>query len=335
MYDPQAQNPAPPSEEEGPAPQPPQTPEPVQAPEPSQPLSPPQNRGSGWTGKAALALSAVAVLLAAVTLVVVLQGRNEPEPPPEEPGPQGNTFQYRDRIMTALEGVPVNAYAKGDFSLNDKGRVAYPGARAGIDVSTHQQEIDWPAVAADGVDYAILRVGYRGYTEGGLFADSQFARNIQGATGAGLDVGLYFFSQAITPAEAEMEAAFVLEAIGDYEIAGPVAFDWERVEDSAARTNGLDGETLTRCAVAFCEKIKAAGYEPAVYLNQDQAYLRYDLRQLTDYTLWLAEYGQLPNFYYDFDLWQYSCTGTVAGIQGDVDLNLDLRGAKEEGETPE
>ena len=181
-------------------------------------------------------------------------------------------------------------------------------------------------MAADGIDFAILRLGYRGYTEGGLFMDQKFSQNLQGALEAGLDVGVYFFSQAITPEEAEAEAAYILNAVEGYEITYPIAFDWETMAPgNNARTNGLDGETLTRCAAAFCEKIEGAGYCPAVYFNQSLGYLHYDLRDLTDYDLWLAEYDSKPDFYYHFDLWQYSHTGTVAGIEGSVDLDLDLR----------
>lgn len=195
--------------------------------------------------------------------------------------------------------------------------------KTGVDVSVYQQDIDWQAVAADGIDFAIIRLGYRGYTEGGLMMDERFEANIQGALDAGLEVGIYFFSQAITPQEAEAEAAFVLNAIEDYQVTGPIAFDWEPITSGQnARTDGLTGEMLTQCAGAFCAKVAQAGYEPAVYFNQDLGYLHYDLRELTDYTLWLAEYDQKPDFYYHFDLWQYTHTGTVAGIEGNVDLNL-------------
>ena len=110
-----------------------------------------------------------------------------------------------------------------------------------MDVSTYQGEVDWQAVAADGIDFAILRLGYRGYTEGGLFMDESFSRNLQGALDAGLEVGVYFFSQAITPEEAEAEAAYILNAIDGYTVTYPIAFDWEPIAPgSNARTEGLD-----------------------------------------------------------------------------------------------
>ena len=230
-----------------------------------------------------------------------------------------------------MEGMPLNPYDRSAFTVDGRGRLTYEKdgkrAKTGVDVSIYQGEVDWPAVAADGIDFAILRVGYRGYTEGGLFPDQTFAQNLRGALDAGLEVGVYFFSQAITPEEAEEEAEYILEALGGEKITYPVAFDWEPITPGEnARTDGLDGAALTRCAAAFCKRVEKAGLRPAVYFNQTQAYLHYDLRELADFDLWLAEYGVRPDFYYRFDLWQYTHTGTAAGIEGDVDLNLDLRG---------
>ncbi|MCI8808682.1 MAG: glycoside hydrolase [Oscillibacter sp.] len=222
--------------------------------------------------------------------------------------------------------MPLNPYDKDAFRLDEKGRMTYElngrRARVGIDVSTHQKDIDWEAVAADGIEFAMLRLGHRGYSEGGLFMDQTFEQNLQEALGAGLDVGVYFFSQAVSPEEAEEEADYVLEVLNGQTLTFPIAFDWESIPGDEARTDGLDGETMTRCAAAFCKRIQDAGYHPAVYFNQTQGYLHYDLRELTDYELWLAEYDPTPNFYYHFDLWQYSNTGRVDGIQGNVDLDL-------------
>lgn len=303
---------------------------------PEQPPAPPRHRPPArWDRNPSvisiftLICSILALIAAGTALFLVLRGNqeaDEPPAPPEEPA----TFRFGDRTLVPLEGMPVNPYTRESFSLDSRGRVQYEKdgkkGRTGIDVSTYQNEIDWQAVAADGIDFAILRLGYRGYTEGGLFMDQSFAQNLQGALDAGLEVGVYFFSQAITPEEAEAEAAYILNAIAGRSISYPIAFDWETITPgSGARTDGLDSETLTRCAAAFCEKIKAAGYTPAVYFNQTLGYLHYDLRELTDYALWLAEYDSKPDFYYHFDLWQYSHTGQVAGIEGDVDLDLDLR----------
>ena len=274
-----------------------------------------------------LAISILALIVAGTALLLVLRGGGEPEIPPkaeEEPV----TFRFGDMVLTPLEGMPLNPYSKEGFSVDEKGRVAYAfggrRAKAGVDVSTHQKDVDWRAVAADGVDFAILRLGHRGYSEGGLFLDQTFEKNLRGALDAGLEVGVYFFSQAITPEEAEEEADYILEVLDGQALTFPVAFDWEPITGDEARTDGLDGETMTRCAAAFCKRIENAGYRPAVYFNQTQGYLHYDLRELTDYELWLAEYGTVPDFYYHFDLWQYSHTGRVDGIQGDVDMDLSF-----------
>ena len=273
-----------------------------------------------------LAVSAAALVLATTALFLVLRERREPEPPAAPPAEETVTFQFGDMVLTPLEGMPLNPYDRDAFRVDERGRVVYEKngrrARAGIDVSTHQKDVDWKAVAADGVDFAILRLGHRGYSQGGLFLDQTFEQNLRGALDAGLDVGVYFFSQAVTPQEAEEEADYVLSTLGGQELSFPVAFDWETISGDEARTDGLDGETMTRCAAAFCKRIQDAGYRPAVYFNRTQGYLRYDLRDLTDYDLWLAEYDAVPDFYYHFDLWQYSHTGRVNGIQGDVDLDL-------------
>ena len=280
-------------------------------------------------GKSALALSLLALILAAAALYWALP-RPEPEQPVPDPPPEPETILYRGQELPILEDVARSEYAPGDFSPAANGWLTYEKdgkkAAAGIDVSFYQGEIDWEQVAAAGVDFAIIRLGYRGYSKGALQPDSKFEQNIQGALDAGLEVGVYFFSQAVTPEEAEAEAAYIINVIEGYEITYPVAFDWEPIAPgNNARTDGLDNDVLTQCAAAFCEKIRGAGYTPAIYFNQSLGYLRYDLRELTEYNLWLAEYDVKPDFYYHFDLWQYTHTGKVAGIEGEVDLDLDLR----------
>ena len=194
-------------------------------------------------------------------------------------------------------------------------------SQIGIDVSAHQQEIDWQAVAASGVEFAILRVGYRGYTEGSIQEDAYFQQNLDGAIDAGLEVGVYFFSQAITKDEAVEEAKFVLNWIEGYELDYPIFFDWEDIE-ADARTDGMDMLTLTGCVDAFCAAIEDAGYRAGVYFNQRFGYEEFDLRELQDYELWLAEYNLTPSFAYHFEVWQYANDGMLSGVDGAVDLNL-------------
>lgn len=245
----------------------------------------------------------------------------EPELTPESPSLAPAPEDEEDDGL--IDGLPVNAYDPEAF-YDEGGFRRYRGeesAAIGIDVSSHQQEIDWQRVKAAGVEFAMIRVGYRGYTRGDLELDSYFLRNIEGAIAAGLDVGVYFFSQAIDIREAIAEAEFVLNWIDGYDLTYPVVFDWEDIE-ADARTDNMDMITLTGCAYAFCEKIEKAGYRAGIYFNQRFGYQELNLLSLQDYVFWLAEYNPTPTFTYHFDLWQYSAEGTVDGIDTPVDLNL-------------
>ena len=172
-----------------------------------------------------------------------------------------------------------------------------------------------------GAIVAMIRVGYRGYTEGEIQPDDYFTQNIEGALAAGLDVGVYFFSQALDEKEAIDEANFVLESIKDYPLSYPVIFDWEDIQ-ADARTDGMNSVQLTKNALAFCSAIEKAGYRAGVYFNQRFGYEEFDLRELQDYELWLAEYALSPSFPYHFDVWQYANDGMLSGVDGPVDLNL-------------
>lgn len=248
-------------------------------------------------------------------------------PSPEDPAPAG-TIRYRDRLLKILEGVPVFDYDPASFSLKN-GRMTCSDPRVelihGIDVSSHQGIIDWGRVKASGVEFAMLRAGYRGYTAGSLHADGNFAMNIRHALDAGVQVGAYVFSQAINEQEAIEEADLVIRALQGYEVTYPVVFDWEVIGSQNARTNGLSTQKLMACAKAFCHRVRQAGYTPMVYFNADWGYLKFDLSQISEIDFWLAQYKEQPEFYYDFAMWQYSDKGTVDGIAGNVDLDVLLR----------
>lgn len=273
-----------------------------------------------------LILIAIAVLvLAAAVVIVALSLRPEPVDPHE-----GQVYIYDgfDWIwMTPLPGVEANSLTAEDFS-DRSGYPTYTGSDyqvlRGIDVSEHQHEIDWAQVAASGVDYAYVRLGYRGYTEGGLFEDPYFRANVEGALANGLQVSVYFFSQAVSVQEAIEEAEYVLARIRDYNITLPVVYDWEKINgETAARTDNLDFSILNDCAVAFCDTVKNAGYEPAIYFNRHLGYYGYDLSRMTDYDFWFAlPESSFPNFYYAVDMWQYSFTEQVPGIAEPTDMNL-------------
>jgi len=250
---------------------------------------------------------------------------DNPPPQPEPSAPPTSILIYGGHRLPLLTDVATNDYDVECFSVGETGRVTYEkdGTRAmvGIDVSAFQGEIDWRQVADSGIEFVMIRAGYRGYSKGIIVEDSFFRQNIAGALEAGLQVGVYIFSQAINVWEAEEEAAFLMEAVKDYNVTFPLVFDWEPI-GAEARTDGLSAEALNRCAGAFCETVKEGGYTPVIYFNQNQGYLTYDLSKLQDYNFWLAEYRTVPSFYYHFDLWQYSAKGKVPGIQGDVDLDL-------------
>lgn len=299
----------------------------------------PEHKGSGGLAKIAAVLSALALAVSCAALFLTLRpvaapGEEIPEQPDLSVQPMtveaGPTITYRDRVLPVLQNVDVNRYDPSGFSVNDQGWVTYrengKSAKIGVDVSAYQEDINWKQVADSGVSFAMIRCGYRGYSKGVVVEDKLFQKNIRGALDEGLEVGVYFFSQATNVWEAQEEADYVLEAIEGYDITYPVAFDWEFIAGSNnARTNGMEADDITRCAGAFCDMVAEAGYEPVIYFNQDLGYLSYELDALTDYTFWLAEYDRNPSFYYDFDLWQYTHRGSVPGIKGNVDLNLDLR----------
>ena len=195
-------------------------------------------------------------------------------------------------------------------------------AKLGVDISSHQEWVDWEALAASPVDFVILRAGYRGYGDGSVNIDPYFAENLAAARNAGLGVGVYFFSQALTPDEAEEEARTVLSQLADYQIDYPIYYDWEPISDENARTATISATEITSCAQRFCQTIEQAGYRAGVYFNLDIALSYYHLTDLMDYEFWLAEYQDTPSYPFAFGMWQYSDQGTVPGVTGGVDMNL-------------
>jgi len=221
-------------------------------------------------------------------------------------------------------GLPRNTYLPEGFRT-ENGLIRYEDDTIigvpGIDVSVHQQHIDWQQVKDAGVEFAIIQLGFRGYKSGALALDEYFLENMEGAANAGLDLGVYFFSQALNVEEAIEEAEFVINWLRGYEITYPVIFDWEMVS-ADARTDQMDLVQLTNCALAFCETMEEAGYTAGVYFNQQFGYQMINLPSLEEHVFWLAEYADVPSFAYSFDLWQYTDQGSVAGIDGYVDLNV-------------
>lgn len=248
-------------------------------------------------------------------------------------------YFYPDEIVLADAGefyfFPISdelehhTYNPEQFVLDDRQIMSYyengePVSRKGIDVSKYQGEIDWEAVAADDVEYAFIRLGIRGYTEGEILEDETFEDNIKGARRNDIDVGVYFFTQATSVEEAEEEAQYVIDSIEPYKVKYPVVIDVEAVTNTGARTRELTMEERTEYCIAFCEKIKEAGYEPMIYGNLKTFMLMLDLAKLEEYGKWFAYYDEQVYYPYAFKVWQYSDSGKVNGIVGDVDLNISF-----------
>ncbi len=194
----------------------------------------------------------------------------------------------------------------------------------GIDVSKWNGEIDWDVVKAEGVDFAIIRCGYRGSSSGWLVEDPYFFQNIQGAKRAGIKVGVYFFTQAIDLVEAVEEASMVITLLGDTKLDFPIFIDTEGA--NGGRADNLDAATRTAVVNAFCQTIQNAGLEAGVYASRNWYLNRLNIDDLYGYKIWLAEYRETPLYEGNYDLWQYTSSGSVAGIEGRVDLNVSYLG---------
>lgn len=227
-----------------------------------------------------------------------------------------------------LDDVPKHDYDLSKFT-HDGSKLSYAddrySYRLGIDVSHHQGSIDFAKVKAAGFDFVFLRIGYRGYGEAGTInADKKFAEYYQQAKAAGLDVGVYFFAQAINETEAGEEADFVINTLKGYELDLPVVYDPESILDDVARTDNVSGEQFTKNTIAFCQKISDAGYGTMVYSNMLWEAFEFDMTKISDYPIWYADYEALPQTPYEFSYWQYSNEGTVDGVSGAVDVDIEL-----------
>ncbi len=233
-------------------------------------------------------------------------------------------------IVPIDESLPTCRHNPDLFVKDEKGIMTYADPDIptwfGIDVSSWQgKNIDWHKLKEEGVYFAFIRAGYRGYGTGKITADENAVANIKGALDAGIKVGMYFFSQAINEEEAREEARFVLDMVKGYDISFPIVYDWETITYDEARTDDMETDDLCRAAVAFCETVSEAGYTPMIYSNQSVSLLNYDLSRLQAYDFWYAEYRDTPSFYYDFDMWQYGATGHFAGVpDAEVDVNISF-----------
>ena len=217
--------------------------------------------------------------------------------------------------------LPPNPYGPMDFGGEENALVCLSGPYLrGIDISHWQGDVDWQQVKAAGVEFVILRLGQRGAEQGLLTADTRAQEYYEGARAAGLKIGAYFFSQAVTPEEAVEEAQFARSIMDGWTLDMPLAYDWEQYAQNG-RTNQVTGDMLTQCTLAFCETVAQAGFTPMVYFNKDQA-RRIDLLALADYEFWLAMYESEMDYPHRINMWQFSAKGSIPGITGDVDMNL-------------
>ncbi len=245
------------------------------------------------------------------------------------------TDEGRFHFYDIIEGLEKNEYLDSNFIRDENSEMMYAvdgqtSSVKGIDISKHNGEIDWEKVAASGVKFAFIRCGIRGYGSGEIVADDNFVKNVEGATANGIEVGTYFFSQAVSENEAREEAEFVLNSVSQLSISCPVAIDVEKVEgvDSTPRTKGLDSEQYTANVLEFCNTISDAGYTPMIYGNIKTFAMLLNMEEIEGIEKWFAGYisedNITPYFPYQFRVWQYSSTGRIDGISGDVDMNIAL-----------
>ncbi|MBP5384564.1 MAG: glycoside hydrolase family 25 protein [Lachnospiraceae bacterium] len=227
--------------------------------------------------------------------------------------------------------IPINSYDPERFRL-DNGFMAYFDengekiSHLGIDISYHQEKIDWDALKDSPCEFVMIRCGYRGYSEGGLVEDEKFREFAQAATDRNIPFGVYFFTQALNEEEAVAEADFVMDLIKDYPISYPVAIDTEYVSNESARTNQVEmtKQDRTKIVIAFMERIKENGYYPLIYSSENWLRRELDADMLQPYEFWAPQYLDTNDFMYDFTIWQYSDAGHIQGVQGIVDLNISM-----------
>ncbi len=238
------------------------------------------------------------------------------------------TVSYVKTLIKTEAEVDAEQEDTADIEEEDDGELLKEGAielengTIGIDVSKYNKDIDWEKVKSSGIEYAIIRMGYRGSSTGALVEDPYYEKNIQGAKAAGLMTGIYFFTQALNETEAVEEASMVESLISASDLDLPVFLD---VESSGGRADGLDKDTRTANIRAFIETLKKDGYRAGLYANKRWLTACINAEELTDCPIWLAQYKvRRPTYEGKYDAWQYSSKGQVEGITGNVDLNLNV-----------
>ncbi|MBQ2803943.1 MAG: glycoside hydrolase family 25 protein [Lachnospiraceae bacterium] len=231
-------------------------------------------------------------------------------------------IKTEDEVDAQAEDTRIqDALADADKTEIKKFQQTTGNAKLGIDVSKWNGEIDWDKVKNAGVEYAIIRVGYRGSVTGSIIEDPYFEANIKGAIKSGIKVGVYFFTQAVNEVEAVEEASAVINRIKGYQLDYPIFIDTEGAGGNG-RADGLGAEDRTLVCEAFCRTIANAGYQAGVYASRNWYNNNLDTERLDDYYIWLAEYRSVPLYQGYYQMWQYTSKGKVDGIEGKVDMNI-------------
>lgn len=234
----------------------------------------------------------------------------------------GGKVYYYDANHNKITGNQVIGGVM--YTFGGDGALSQSSGNRGIDVSKYQGNIDWGAVAASGINFAIIRVGYRGSSSGALVQDPYFKKNISGATKAGIKVGLYFFTQAVNEAEAVEEASMAMSLASGYKVTYPIFIDTESA--SSGRANGLSKSARTAVVKAFCQTVRNGGYKAGVYASKSWYANQLNASALNGYCIWVAQYNSSCTYSGKYDMWQYSSKGSVSGIKGNVDMNISYTG---------
>ncbi len=234
----------------------------------------------------------------------------------------GKTYYY-DKNGTPVTGTQIIQGVTYNFGADGAIATTVNGSKFGIDISRHNGNIDWNAVKASGVDYVIIRCGYRGSATGVLIEDENFKKNIRNATAAGLKVGIYVFSQAINEVEAVKEASLAVSLAKGYNLTYPIFID---TESSGGRADKIDVATRTAVVNAFCQTVASAGYQPGIYASKSWFETKLNMGAIGNYKIWLAQYSAAPTYKGRYDMWQYTSKGKISGIKGNVDLNYSYLG---------
>lgn len=246
----------------------------------------------------------------------------------------GNFFDQNELSVGEPSFVPIiselkkNTLLKENFRMNgifkeytvNEAKTSYTG----IDVSKYQGDIDWEKVSESGIDYAMVRMGARGYTSGKIIIDDHFEKNMAGCSENGIKTGIYFFSQAVTPEEAIEEANYCVAAIQNYKVEYPIVFDSEEVVNDSYRTQNIPPKQMSAVAQAFCNTISMYGYTPMIAATKKQFASRFEIGDIEAYDWWLFDTDETTVFPYRFNMWQYSKTGSIEGIVGAVDLDISF-----------